>query len=307
MVAPAHLKSLQALEMAVRTGSLAAAAELLGITPAAVGQRVKTLEDFLGVQLLERGRAGIRPSAELNAALPHLRSGFADLETAARELELQRGREIHVAAMSDFAELWLRPRLPRFRALHPHILFCINGEGDAPARLGKIDCEIGYGEVREDGHSALLFRDFVLPVSSPVNFERTAHLPARTRLEGFPLLHLDFYRNDPAGISWPAWCLRNAIERTAPERGIRFQQIAPALDAIAANAGIALCGLALISERVHEGSFATLYPPDTGIWTDYAYVAKYRDGGRQHVSRFRDWLAAEARATASWLQAAAAS
>ena len=36
MVAPTHLKSLQALDLAVRKGSLKAAADTLAITPAAV-------------------------------------------------------------------------------------------------------------------------------------------------------------------------------------------------------------------------------------------------------------------------------
>src|SRR5688572_16558303 len=205
MLAPTHLKSLQALELAVRTGSFKDAADRLAITPAAVGQRVKALEDYLGIELLVRGRAGVRPSPELAAALPHLASAFASLESAARELDLQRGQELHIAAASDFAELWLKPRLEAFRAAHPNILFCINGEGDVPMRLGKVDCEIAWGPAPGgEGQADLLFRDFVLPIGSPANVERTAELPESTRLEGFPLLHLDFYKDDPAGLSWPA-------------------------------------------------------------------------------------------------------
>ena len=34
----------------------------------------------------------------------------------------------------------LKPRLPRFRERHPNIRFCINGEGDVPIRLGRVDC-----------------------------------------------------------------------------------------------------------------------------------------------------------------------
>ena len=302
MVAPAHLKSLQALEMAIRLGSLTRAADLLGITPAAVGQRVKTLEDYLGVQLLERGRGGIRPTGELTAALPHLRDAFADLECAAAELDLQRGHEIHIAAISDFAELWLCPRLEAFSAQHPNILFCINGEGRAPPRLGKVDCEIGFGPVFEDERHSLLFRDFVLPISSPLNFDRTAGLPAETRLEGFPLLHLDFYRNDPAGFSWPAWFARNGFQRTAPERGIRFQHIRALLDAVDANAGISLCGLALISDRIDAGSVVLPYSIGTGGWTQHGFVAEFRaDITRQPVARFREWLLAESAATRDWL------
>ena len=302
MVAPAHLKSLQALEMATRLGSLTRAADLLGITPAAVGQRVKTLEDYLGVRLLERGRGGIRPTGECTVALPHLRSAFTDLEKAAAELDLQRGHEIHIAATSDFAELWLRPRLETFSARHPNILFCINGDGRAPPRLGKVDFEIGFGPVHEDDRHKLLFRDFVLPISSPVNLERTAHLPGRTRLEGFPLLHLDFYRNDPACLSWPAWFSRNNIERTAPERGIRFQQMGALLNAVSANAGITLCGLALIADRIEDGSFVLPYPIGTGTWTEHGFVVQFRgDMSRQPVVRFREWLLEEARATRAWL------
>ncbi|MBT8426376.1 MAG: LysR family transcriptional regulator, partial [Silicimonas sp.] len=43
MAQPTHLKSLQALELAVRLGSLKDAAGHLGITPAAVGQRIRAL------------------------------------------------------------------------------------------------------------------------------------------------------------------------------------------------------------------------------------------------------------------------
>jgi LysR family glycine cleavage system transcriptional activator len=72
MIAPSHLKSLQALELALRAGSLKSAADVLAITPAAVGQRIKTLEDYLGIDLVVRGRSGLRPTAALADALPHL-------------------------------------------------------------------------------------------------------------------------------------------------------------------------------------------------------------------------------------------
>src|SRR5689334_20849627 len=109
MVAPTYLRSLQALELAVREGSFTGASSALGITAAAVGQRVKALEDYLGVELLVRGRSGIRPAPGLISALPHLRKAFEELDAAAQELELQRGHELHIAAASDFVELWLKP------------------------------------------------------------------------------------------------------------------------------------------------------------------------------------------------------
>jgi LysR family glycine cleavage system transcriptional activator len=166
-----------------------------------------------------------------------------------------------------------------------------------------VDCEINFGPVREDDRYSTLFRDFVVPISSPVNFDRMAQLPAETRLEGFPLLHLDFYRNDPAGLSWPAWFVRNQVQRTAPERGIRFQQIKSLLDAVGADAGTSLCGLALIADRVEEGSLKLPYPVRTGSWTEYGFVAHFRaDISRQPVLLFRTWLLNESRETSAWLR-----
>jgi LysR family glycine cleavage system transcriptional activator len=304
MTALSHLKSLQALEMAVRTGSFTLAADALGITPAAAGQRVKVLEDYLGVELLIRGRSGIRPTPELERALPELGRAFAALDAVAEALDLQRGHELHIAAPSDFVELWLEPRLERFREVQPNTRLCINGQGDAPIRLGPVDCRIGF-EAPVDGPLVdRLFEDLVLPIGSPANAERIEALAPDQRLEGFPLLHLDFYKEDPAGLSWPDWIAANGLERTAPERGMRFQRIVPALDAVLVNAGLTLCGLALVREHFERGEIALPFPPATGRRTRYVFQANYRadSAGRRHVAGFRHWLAEESATTAAWIE-----
>src|SRR6056297_2476760 len=165
-----HLKSLQALELAIRKGSLKAAAETLGITPAAVGQRIRSLEVYLGTDLLLRGRSGLQPTPELETAMQDLRSGFAALERVTETLDFQRMSEIHIVADPDWAELWLAPRLPDFRAKYPNILFCINGAGDVPLRLGSPDIRVTYGATGDNA----LFRDVLLPVTSPDNPRRIA-------------------------------------------------------------------------------------------------------------------------------------
>ncbi len=303
MVVSSHLKSFQAVELAVRTGSLKKAAEILSITPAAVGQRIKTLEDYLGVDLLVRGRSGVGPTPELAGAMAHLRAAFRDLDAAANLLDLQRTTEIHVAAISDFANLWLKPRLAGFRAAHPNIRFCINGEGDAPMRLGQADCEISFTARRDDNRADILFRDYLLPLGSPENVARIAKVPAAERLEGFPLLHLDLYRNDHVAIGWPDWIEAHGFRRTAPNRGIRFQRLAPALEAVLSNAGLMIGGLALISDVVDDGRLSLPFPMTTGAWTDHAYQARFRAETfiRPPVRRFRDWLLAESGKTRDWL------
>ena len=297
-----HLKSLQALELALRLGSLQAAAGALWITPAAVGQRIKALEDYLGMDLVVRGRSGLRPTLELSGAVDHLRAAFHELDTVATILNLQRGDEIHIAATSDFADLWLKPRLENFRTEHPHVLFCINGEGDAPLRIGQVDCEISFGAQR-NARDDSLFRDFLVPISSPENTRRISNIALRDRLEGFPLLHLDFYKEDPAAPNWAAWIKMQRLKRTEPNRGIRFQHIKPALEAVRANAGLTICGLALLGPYIDDGTLSLPFPVSSGQWTDHAFQARFRPDAlvRPQVKRFREWLAGEAAGTREWL------
>jgi LysR family glycine cleavage system transcriptional activator len=305
MFVPSHLKSLQALELALRGGSLKSAAEVLSITPAAVGQRVKALEDYLGTELLVRGRSGLQPTAALASAMQHLRTAFREMEVVADMLDMQRGYEIHVAAVSDFAELWLQPRLHLFRRLHPNVRFCINGEGDAPIRIAPVDCEISFGPQRvSSSGDFLLFPDFLLPISSPENVQRISKVSKREGLEGFPLLHLDFYKEDPSAPDWSAWIKQQRLKRTAPNRGIRFQRISGVLEAVLANAGFTICGLALISHFIEEGTVSLPFPTATGNWTDHAFQARIRGDAliRPQVKRFKEWLIEESSATREWLR-----
>src|SRR6202789_614142 len=298
-----HLKSLQALELALRLGSLQAAGGALWITPAAVGQRIKALEDYLGIDLVVRGRSGLRPTSELSGALEHLRIAFKELDAVAAMLTWRRGAETHVAATSDFADFWLKPRLDSFRAEHPHVLFCINGEGDAPLRIGQVDCEISFGPGRPNARDDILFRDFVLPISSPENTRRISKVALRDRLEGFPLLHLDFYKEDPSAPNWAGWIRTQRLKRTEPNRGIRFQRIKPAVEAVRANAGLTICGLALLGPYIDDGTLSLPFPVSTGQWTDHAFQARFRPDAllRPQVKRFREWLVSQASVTRDWL------
>jgi LysR family glycine cleavage system transcriptional activator len=84
---------------------------------------------------------------------------------------------------------------------------------------------------------------------------------------------------------------------------MRFQRIVDALDAVEADAGLTLCGLALILDRIAAGTVRLPYPVETGIPTAHAFVARFRPdaAARPHIRRFREWLAEESRVTAATL------
>ena len=292
MTSVTHLRSLQALELAIRKGSLKGAAAELAITPAALGQRIRAIEDYLGFDLIVRSRSGTRPTKELEAALAHLSAGFRELETVARILDFQRVNEIHITADSDWAELWLQPRLSIFQKENPNTLFCINGTGDVPVRLGKADCEIWFGEERGGEFEDSLFCDYLVPLGSPANTKRISGQPKNAMLEGFPLLHLDCYTLSGGGIGWPEWIGKYGHRETSPGLGIRYKKIMHALEAVYADSGFFICGLGLMQQKIEDGHLDIPFPIEEGEWSDHSYRIEFQHASlrRGQTETFRTWL-----------------
>lgn len=224
-------------------------------------------------------------------------------------LDIQRAGEIQIAAPADWLELWLEPRLAVFRALHPNIRFGMIPDGDARSRQSHADVEVVFAPPQgPQGVSELvLFGDFVIPITSPENAARIAKSGGKAGLEGFPLLNLDFYRDDPTVPDWRKWIAAHGHRKSAPSPGVRFNRIAPGLSAVLSDAGVMICGLAMILDQLDRGELVLLFPTTTGTWTNHAFVARFRKDAlaRPQVRRFRDWLEAEAKATRAELERAA--
>lgn len=300
MPAATHLKSLQALEMALRQGSLKRAAEALAITPAAVGQRIRALEDYLGTDLLVRGRSGLQPTAELDRAVFDLKAAFAALDRVTQTLDFQRITEIHIVADIDWADLWLLPRLPKFRAENPNILFCVNGAGDVPVHIGAPDCRIAYGPPTSGD---VLFTDILLPVTSPDNLRRLADWDKNMPMEGMPLLHLKEQRGDPARPGWTDWFNQHGQRREGMDRGVHYRHARLALEAVRQDVGFLVCGLSLFQEDLAAGRVLLPFPADQHIIAPQPYHLTIRETKpmRPQLQKFCDWLRNEAAQTGDWL------
>jgi len=123
MKLPVHLNALRAFEASARHQSFSAAAEELHVTPAAVGQLVRTLEDWLGAPLFVRGASGrVRLTATDTAlrALPDIRAGLDKLALGLERLkEGSMGGVLTVTVSPAFAAKWLLPRFERFQTICP--------------------------------------------------------------------------------------------------------------------------------------------------------------------------------------------
>jgi DNA-binding transcriptional LysR family regulator len=208
------LDSLRCFLEAARLLNFRAAARAVGMTPAALGQRIKQLEDQLGEQLFHRTtrtvvltEAGmaLQPYAEraLAAAEDCLRAGRGELGPAPIELVIGTRHELGLS--------WLVPMLPDLRAAHPgltcHLFFGSGGDLVAHVRAVEIDCAVTSTRLTDPRLDSIrLHREDYVFVGRPSLLEQTplrdAAGAARHILidiaEDMPLFR--YWRDAPGGI-----------------------------------------------------------------------------------------------------------
>jgi LysR family transcriptional regulator, glycine cleavage system transcriptional activator len=125
------LNGLRVLDAAARHLSFTRAADELAVTPAAVGQQIRALEDTLGVVLFRRTTRGLELTQEGEAGLEALRAGFLQFEEAVRAMQAgQSSKTLTIAAPRDFAAKWLAPRLADYARTDAELRFVLLSSDD---------------------------------------------------------------------------------------------------------------------------------------------------------------------------------
>ncbi len=120
------LNGLRVFDAAARHLSFTNAADELAVTPAAVGQQIRALEDMLGVVLFRRTPKGLELTGEAQAGLDALRTGFLQFEEAVRAMQSgQSSNSLTIAAPRDFTAKWLAKRLAEYGKANPEINFTL--------------------------------------------------------------------------------------------------------------------------------------------------------------------------------------
>ena len=118
------LNGMRVLDAASRHLSFTRAADELAVTPAAVGQQIRALEDTLGVVLFRRTARGLELTPEAEAGLEALKHGFLCFEDAVRAMQAgQSSKVLTVAAPRDLTAHWLAARLAEIARADPELRF----------------------------------------------------------------------------------------------------------------------------------------------------------------------------------------
>jgi LysR family glycine cleavage system transcriptional activator len=282
------LRALQALEAAMRHLSFARAADELHVTPAAISQQIKLLENQIGQPLFERSPT-LRPHSNAQAVSRQLRDAFELLEQASRQLRGgQSGRPMVVSLTPSFASRWLIPRLERFNARHPDIELHLL----ATARLvdfetEDVDLAVRYGNGRYPGlHAERLRQETVVAVAHP---RLAAGLTRPADMLGATLLHNSGVDWDATFPDWPTWLRSAGVVLRAPLRIRMFDEPNLVIEAARAGLGVALLWRTLVGDELASGRLVALFQ-EQPLASAYYFVCRPERLAEPRVSAFRQWL-----------------
>ena len=134
-------------DAAARHLSFTKAADELAVTPAAVGQQIRALEDVLGTVLFKRMTRNLELTPEATRALPALRAGFLQFEESVRILQDAQGSKVlTIASPRDFTAKWLGLRLAAYGAANPDMRFAVEAADDGvDFTQANLDLAVTYG------------------------------------------------------------------------------------------------------------------------------------------------------------------
>lgn len=305
------LNALRAFEAAARHLSVKRAAAELNVTPAAVSHQIRTLEEYLDVQLFYRYNRALELTDAARACLPKLQEGFDCLVKAVEVLRAQKGTgTLTVSAAPSLAARWLMPRLHRFLEAHPEIDVRISarvrqkseaGKGTVAERatldawLADSDVAIIYGRGDyPDFHVDKLLSLTVTPVCSPRLITGPTPLTRPEDLRNHMLLHDDTGDAYDGESFWGLWLKAAGVDGIDIQHGPHFSHAVLAFEAAIEGAGVVATMPVLAAADLHAARLVTPFALRVPLVSAYYLVANQTAITRPAVVAFREWLLAEA-------------
>ena len=280
------LNWIRVFEAAARTGSFARAAERLTMSPPAVSQQIRALEDHLGLRLFRRAAAGVSLTDDGRALLSACSGPLARIQSAAEELARPRQKPLVIGASLMLSVGWLAPRLPEFQQAHRHVTIDLRTLTGRPERPDPdVAVWVAFGPYPPGLTARRLFGERLTPVSTPelagtINdpedllahtlIEPSAHETTWAHVLGLPVLSAST-RTLKVDNSLAA------LELAASGAGVALAR-APATDLLVARLGLTPClsGVSVIGAEAYH----ILHHENAGL--------------SQEAGAFVDWLKAKA-------------
>jgi LysR family glycine cleavage system transcriptional activator len=295
------LNALRAFEAAARHLSFTRAAEELNVTPGAISQQIRQLEEFAGAPLFRRTGRQVLLTDAGQAALPLLTNAFEMMAEAVHHMRAPARRDrLMISSAPSFAAKWLAPRLEKFQSQNPEAEVWVAADlAMIDFNHTDVDLALRYGKGTYEGlRSEKIMSESVLPVCSPDLMEGPHPLRSPADLVHHVLLHDESPENDPSRPDWSAWLKAHGVTTVDGSRGPRFTQSSLVVEAAAAGRGVALAKHTIAAGDLERGRLIAPFADGASDLT-FAYwivYPKWRTPSKL-ARTFMAWVKAEAQAS----------
>lgn len=270
-----NLNSLRMFEVAARHENFRLAAEELYLTQGAVAQRVRQLEDELGIKLFLRRPRGLELTAVGREYYGSIAQALGIIDAATQKLQPEKTK-ISLSVTPSFASKWLVPELSLFSQIHPQIdLQIVASEHLADFESDGVDVAIRQGKPPfQSGVEAVLLASLDLCAVSSLSIARQFTAIAD---------EAEFLKHPLIEDSHNHW--RSLLGERMEDgcRVMRFNQTALAMDAAANGQGIALAPRILIENDVEAKRLDVLWRDERR--SAYGFYVVYPKGQRENTAR----------------------
>nr|WP_226898437.1 LysR substrate-binding domain-containing protein [Mangrovicoccus algicola] len=287
-------RSIAVFYYVARHNSIVAAAEELNVTPSAVSQQIKSLEEQIGTKLVSRTGRSIRLTEAGERYFELISDKVEGVALATEQMRAAR----HTANMvirttPTIATKWLLPRLGRFLELVPDTNIRIDGSNE-PVDFNRdnVDLEIRHGLGGWPGlYAEPLTEERFIPVCAPALAPAGALKPAE-------VLELPVIRSVKAQVQWSDWSEAQALH-ARPGRGtLSFDRSHMAVDAAVLGLGVALESELMMEAELRAGRLVMPVERTPRLQIATQWLVCPRSNLRRHrVTQLIEWLRGEA---ATW-------
>ncbi len=297
------LGALRVFEAVAAHLSYSAAADALNVTPAAVSQQIKVLEEYIQVPLFRRNGRRVQITDEGLELLGPVRAGLEKLESALQQIKHhRRAGPLQITLLASFLQIWLLPRIRSFRRKYPNIDLRFHTSRelvDFSRSSHHLAIRFGRGNY-PNLHSEKLLDDWLVPVASPDVIKQYGMMERGADLRKYPLL-------DGDDAPWSVW-RRTDEEAAWNSRAPTIDDSAGLLIAAEEGLGFALARWTLVARALHKGTLRLAAREAVPFGSAYYFVCPRSFLALPKVAQFREWIFAAARdfpgPRASWFRGA---
>ena len=254
------LNALVAFEAAFRRRSFTRAGDELALSQASVSRRIRELEQNLGVQLFERRRYDVEPTADGEMLALSVRQSLGELATTADRL---RDRGAGIDTLTIFSDLSLAnalvtPIVGDFQRQNPGLRLRVVATSEAIEMAREaFDFGLQYGRRAEHAFEIEpIADDAIFPVCAPELAARLSASVDATELARQRLLH--FAESGRNWTDWRTFLAMSGVKIPPPIKGLMFSSQNVCLDVAERGEGIALGWGRSVKQRLDTGRLVRL-------------------------------------------------